>query len=62
MYRKGQGVPLDDTEAAKWCRLAADQGDPDAQAFLGTMYYAGQGVPQDYKEATGVAPVGRTAG
>jgi len=32
-------------------RLAADQGDSFAQSNLGFMYYKGQGVPQDYKEA-----------
>ncbi len=29
----------------------ADQGDAFAQFYLGGMYYHGQGVPQDYKEA-----------
>jgi TPR repeat protein len=29
----------------------ADQGDASAQYNLGTMYEAGQGVPQDYAEA-----------
>ena len=28
-----------------------DQGDADAQTFLGAMYSKGQGVPQDYKKA-----------
>ena len=27
MYREGQGVPQDDAEAARWYRLAAEQGD-----------------------------------
>jgi len=34
-------------KAVKWYRLAADQGDADAQSSLGAMYYQGQGVPQD---------------
>ena len=34
-------------EAAKWYRLAADQGDSDAQYRLGLMYMMGQGVPPD---------------
>ena len=29
----------------------ADQGDPDAQYFLGKMYLLGEGIPQDYAEA-----------
>ena len=32
-------------------RLAAEQGDPDAQSNLGIMYHNGEGVPQDYQEA-----------
>jgi len=32
-------------------RHAAEQGDANAQAKLGDMYYQGQGVPQDYAEA-----------
>ena len=35
----------------KWYRLAAEQGDADAQYNLGWMYDEGQGVPQDNKEA-----------
>lgn len=38
MYDNGEGVPQDDSEAAKWFRLAADQGDADAQYNLGIMY------------------------
>ena len=29
----------------------ADQGDPDAQFYLGKMYLLGEGIPQDYAEA-----------
>ena len=51
MYYSGQGVPQDYGEAAKWYRLAAEQGNPTAQSNLGSMYYSGQGVPQDYVQA-----------
>ncbi|MFB3134408.1 MAG: tetratricopeptide repeat protein [Rhodospirillales bacterium] len=51
MYYKGQGVPRDDAEAAKWYRKAADQGDAVAQNNIGLMYDDGRGVPQDYGEA-----------
>lgn len=34
-----------------WYRRAADQGDAEAQYFLGDMYYTGEGVPQNYEEA-----------
>ena len=37
--------------AAKLMRVAADQGDADAQFNIGMMYEDGQGVIQDYKEA-----------
>ena len=38
----------DIANAVKWFRLAADQGEADAQFWLGTMYAQGGGVPQDY--------------
>ena len=31
MYQNGRGVPQDGAEAAKWFRLAAEQGDAEAQ-------------------------------
>jgi len=34
MYALGRGVPQDDKTAVKWYRLAADQGDADAQKKL----------------------------
>lgn len=51
MHADGTGVPRDDTEAARWCRLAANQGNVDAQANLGVVYMTGAGVSQDYGEA-----------
>ena len=51
MYANGKGIPQDYREALKWYRLAADQGDADAQLNLGGMYARGEGVPQDYREA-----------
>jgi len=47
----GLGVPQDYTEAAKWLRKAAEQGDASTQSRLGSLYYYGLGVPQDYEEA-----------
>ncbi len=38
----------DYTEAAKWYRLAAEQSNAEGQRGLGSMYVAGQDVPQDY--------------
>ncbi|MEE8263505.1 MAG: tetratricopeptide repeat protein, partial [Gammaproteobacteria bacterium] len=38
-------------QAAKWYRLAAEQGHLDAQNNLGFMYAQGRGVPQDRVQA-----------
>ncbi|MCP4384819.1 MAG: sel1 repeat family protein [Hyphomicrobiales bacterium] len=51
MYTYGQGVPRDGAEAAKWYRLAANQGDAEAQFNLVVTYNFGRGVPQDDAEA-----------
>ena len=47
MYIDGRGVPQDHAEAAKWHRLAAEQGYVHAQFWLGIMYNEGHVVPQD---------------
>jgi DNA-binding response OmpR family regulator len=51
MHYQGFGVEQKYLEAAKWFRLAADQGDSEAQRFLGCMYAEGKGVSQDFAEA-----------
>ncbi len=51
MYAKGQGVPQDYTAAAKWYRLAAEQGNADAQFNLGLICANGQGLPGGNVEA-----------
>src|SRR5262249_22712300 len=38
-------------EAAKWSRLAAEQGFAIAQTHLGYLYEKGTGVPLDYVSA-----------
>ena len=50
-YDGRKGRPIDRGEAAKWFRLAADQGHAAAQNLLGHMYRSGQGVATDYSEA-----------
>ena len=47
MYGTGRGVPQDFVEAARWFRLAAEQGSAIAQYNLGDMYGNGEGVPED---------------
>jgi TPR repeat protein len=44
-------VPQNYAEAVKWFRLAADQGNLDAQLNLGRKYTFGVGVPQNHAEA-----------
>jgi TPR repeat protein len=34
LYSNGKGVPQDDAEAARWFRMAAEQGNEKAQASL----------------------------
>ena len=41
LYQNGRGVPEDLAEAAKWGRLAAEQGDDWAQLRLGNAYKHG---------------------
>lgn len=51
MYRKGEGVPKDFAEAAKWYRKAAKQNHAGAQTVLGVFHEYGTGVPHDYAKA-----------
>jgi TPR repeat protein len=39
------------TQAVVWSRKAAEQGDAEAQNNLGSSYYFGQGVKQNYLQA-----------
>jgi TPR repeat protein len=49
-YFFGEAVPQDYAEAAKWLRKAAEQGDAEAQEFLGEMYAREIGVTRDYAQ------------
>jgi TPR repeat protein len=51
MYYYGEGVPVDDTQAARWYLQAAEQGHVTAQFNLGVMYAFGEGVAEDTAEA-----------
>ena len=51
LYYRGEGVPPNPKQAAKWYHKAADQGDPDAQLNLGLMYAQGDGLKQNYLTA-----------
>jgi TPR repeat protein len=45
------GVQKNLQEAYKWYRLAAENGEAQAQVALGRMYWEGRDIPQDYREA-----------
>ena len=52
IYAAGQGgIVCDDTAAAHWTRLAAEQEHTPAQFTLGIMFEHGQGVSQNIAEA-----------
>jgi TPR repeat protein len=51
-YETGRiGLPKDLVQAEHWYRLAADQGDPFAEASLALLYQFGKGVRQDSLQA-----------
>ena len=50
-YLEGCGVNIDQAEAVKWFRQAAEQGHPLAQYNLGIAYAEGNGVDIDMQEA-----------
>ena len=51
MYKNGEGVEADKSEAFKWFRKAAEQGKARHQHNVGVMYYNGDGVDHDLVKA-----------
>ena len=51
MYEKGESLPENQAEAARWWSLAAATGDRDAQVALAFKLINAQGVPQDLVRA-----------
>jgi TPR repeat protein len=47
----GIGTARDHAEALRWYRLAAENGNSDAQSNLGVIYAQGEGVVRDHAEA-----------
>ena len=47
MHKMGLGVSKDRKLSQKWSRLAAKQGNADAQVLLGSLYYKGEGGESD---------------
>lgn len=63
VYYEGEGISKDVVEAARWYRMAAEQGDANVQFRLGLMYFLGIGVYKDNIQAyawvnVGVAQIG----
>jgi len=46
LYSNGWGVPIDDTKATQYFRIAAESGVISAQYNLGVRYAQGKGVPK----------------
>ena len=51
MFVTGDGVQKDSTEAVKWFRKSAEQGNAGAQFKVGWSYFEGIGVQKDSAEA-----------
>ena len=51
MYYTGTGLTQDNQQAARWIRIAAEQGYAPAQLDLGYLYEQGKGVSLDYSAA-----------
>ena len=47
IYRDGSGIRKNPVEAARWYKLAADRGDPQAQFQLAAAALRGEGIPED---------------
>jgi hypothetical protein len=50
-YAIGEGLQLNEREAARWFTRAAEQGSVNAQSKLGSLYWVGRGVPQNLNQA-----------
>jgi len=50
MYARGLGVSRDETEAARWYRLAASAGNTTAMSELAMMLFEGRGVERNSAE------------
>jgi localization factor PodJL len=51
-YLNGDGVAVNEAQAAKWLERAAESGEPVAQYRLGTLFERGKGVAADPAKAT----------
>lgn len=51
LYYAGLGTQRNLTEAFKWYKISADNGNPQGAYFVAYSYHNGEGVTQDYKKA-----------
>lgn len=47
----GEGVPVNFDDAVRWAQLGSSENDALSLAILGTAYYTGRGLGQDYAKA-----------
>ncbi|MDR1621095.1 MAG: hypothetical protein LBS00_01835 [Synergistaceae bacterium] len=52
-FAPAAGIVKDNTTAAKWYRMAAEQGHAHARRRLTRLYALGMGVPKNYFRAVG---------
>ncbi|MDR1048707.1 MAG: hypothetical protein LBL51_03035, partial [Synergistaceae bacterium] len=52
-FAPAEGIAKDNATAAKWYRMAAEQGHAHAQRRLTRLYALGMGVPKSYFRAVG---------
>src|SRR5262249_7276795 len=50
-YAIGEGVKADDHEAVAWFTRAAEQATVPAQSKLGSVYFRGRDIPQNFYQA-----------
>lgn len=51
MYKYGEGINQDNSEAFKWIKKAAKKGQANAQDAIGSMYNSGQGINKNPKKS-----------
>jgi TPR repeat protein len=51
LFRRGEYVQRNDSEALHWFREAADKNDPEGWTQLGACYHRGSGTPKDFTKA-----------
>ncbi|YBV96361.1 sel1 repeat family protein [Phyllobacteriaceae bacterium JZ32] len=62
IYARGLGVPINQTEAARWYEKAAEQGVTEAQFRYGAMLLQGRYVPRDKAKAEKLMKAAAEAG